>query len=46
VLELAPDQVEPIRALARAAGLPVVQVHQDLAGRDRVLVARRADPAG
>jgi release factor glutamine methyltransferase len=46
VLELAPGQVEPVAGLARAAGLPVVEVHQDLAGRDRVLVARRADPAG
>ncbi len=46
VLELAPDQVEPVAALARAAGLPVIQVHQDLAGRDRVLVARGVDPAG
>ena len=46
VLELAPDQVEPVAAIVRAAGLPEVQVHPDLAGRDRVLVARRADPAG
>ena len=46
VLELAPDQVEPVAALAWAAGLPVIQVHQDLAGRDRVLVARGVDPAG
>ncbi len=46
VLELAPDQVGPVTALARAAGFRVVDVHRDLAGRDRVLVARLGEPAG
>ena len=46
VLELAPDQTEPVAALARTAGFPFVEVHRDLAGRERVLVARRSDPAG
>jgi release factor glutamine methyltransferase len=46
VLELAPDQAAPLRAVAQAAGYDDVAVHQDLAGRDRVLVARRpgSDP--
>ena len=44
VVELAPDQAQPLRATAEAAGYVAVAVHQDLAGRDRVLVARR--PAG
>jgi release factor glutamine methyltransferase len=46
VLELAPEQIEPVTALARAAGFGTVDVHQDLAGHDRVLVARRGVPAG
>jgi release factor glutamine methyltransferase len=41
VLELAPDQAGPLRAAAGAAGYTDVAVHRDLAGRDRVLVARR-----
>ena len=41
VLELAPHQAEPLRAAAEAAGYSAVAVHRDLAGRDRVLVARR-----
>jgi release factor glutamine methyltransferase len=40
VLELAPDQAEPLRAAAESAGYDAVSVHRDLAGRDRVLVAR------
>jgi release factor glutamine methyltransferase len=46
VLELAPDQAGPVTALARGAGFVDVEVHQDLAGRDRVLVARRASGPG
>jgi release factor glutamine methyltransferase len=41
VLELAPDQARPLWAAAEAAGYADVAVHRDLAGRDRVLVARR-----
>jgi release factor glutamine methyltransferase len=41
VLELAPDQAGPLRAAAEAAGYRAVAVEPDLAGRDRVLVARR-----
>jgi release factor glutamine methyltransferase len=41
VLELAPDQATPLVAAAEAAGYDGVAVHRDLAGRDRVLVARR-----
>jgi release factor glutamine methyltransferase len=44
VLELAPDQAAPLRAAATAAGYQAVAVHRDLAGRDRVLVARRPAP--
>ena len=40
VLELAPDQAGPLAATAGAAGYEGVAVHCDLAGRDRVLVAR------
>ena len=41
VLELAPHQAGPMRAVAERAGYGGVAVHADLAGRDRVLVARR-----
>jgi release factor glutamine methyltransferase len=41
VLELAPDQAGPMRAVAERAGYGGVAVHADLAGRDRVLVAHR-----
>ncbi|HEV7862151.1 MAG TPA: peptide chain release factor N(5)-glutamine methyltransferase [Acidimicrobiia bacterium] len=41
VLELAPHQAAPISAAAAAEGYDGVTVHRDLAGRDRVLVARR-----
>jgi len=41
VLELAPDQAALLVAAAEAAGYEAVAVHRDLAGRDRVLVARR-----
>ena len=41
VLELAPDQAAPMRVAAEAAGYDAVAVHQDLTGRDRVLVARK-----
>ena len=43
VLELAPDQAGPLQAVAEAAGYDAVAVHRDLAGRDRVLVARRPE---
>jgi release factor glutamine methyltransferase len=46
VLELAPDQVDAVTALALAASFRDVEVHRDLAGRDRVLVARLAEPTG
>jgi release factor glutamine methyltransferase len=46
VLELAPHQAEPVAELARANGFRSVEVHQDLAGRDRVLVARRVESDG
>jgi release factor glutamine methyltransferase len=42
VLELAPHQAAPMVEHARAAGFVEVEVVADLAGRDRVLVARRA----
>ncbi|MCB0996835.1 MAG: peptide chain release factor N(5)-glutamine methyltransferase [Acidimicrobiales bacterium] len=41
VLELAPHQMERAAALAVAAGLTDVEVSRDLAGRERVLRARR-----
>jgi len=41
VVEIAPHQAGPAQELARSAGLQSVHVHQDLAGRDRALVARR-----
>jgi release factor glutamine methyltransferase len=40
VVELAPHQVPSVTALAHAAGFASVEVRPDLAGRDRVLVAR------
>ncbi len=42
VLELAPHQARAMVVQARAAGFAEVEVRPDLAGRDRVLVARRA----
>lgn len=45
VVELAPHQAARMAAHATAAGLVDVTVHEDLAGRPRVLVARHA-PAG
>jgi release factor glutamine methyltransferase len=41
VLEIGADQGERAAELARAAGLAAVEVRLDLAGRDRVLLARR-----
>ncbi|HSH23578.1 MAG TPA: peptide chain release factor N(5)-glutamine methyltransferase [Acidimicrobiales bacterium] len=41
VLELAPHQAETISSAARAAGFADVEVRPDLAGRHRVLLARR-----
>jgi release factor glutamine methyltransferase len=46
VLELAPDQAEPLRATAEAAGYDAVVAHRDLAGRNRVLVARGSGSSG
>jgi release factor glutamine methyltransferase len=43
VFELAPHQAEAVTAMARSAGFVSVEVHQDLAGHERVLVARRAE---
>jgi release factor glutamine methyltransferase len=42
VLELAPAQAHEVAAQARAQGYVDVEVHPDLTGRDRVVVARRA----
>jgi release factor glutamine methyltransferase len=41
VLELAPDQARLMAAAAEATGYESVAVHRDLAGRQRVLVARK-----
>jgi release factor glutamine methyltransferase len=41
VLELAPEQAAVMTETAERAGYSEVSVHTDLAGRDRVLVARR-----
>jgi release factor glutamine methyltransferase len=41
VLEIGADQGERVAQLARAAGLTAVEVRPDLAGHDRILVARR-----
>lgn len=46
VLEMAPDQAAPLRRAAITGGYEAVAVHPDLAGRDRVLVARRPSGAG
>jgi release factor glutamine methyltransferase len=46
VLELAPDQAEPLRARAEEAGYRDVAVHPDLTGRDRVLAAHRPEGTG
>lgn len=43
VVELAPQQGEPMAARAESVGWQAVTVHPDLAGRPRVLVARRAE---
>lgn len=42
-VELAPDQAEPIAELCRAAGLGDVRIASDLAGRPRVVAARRPE---
>jgi release factor glutamine methyltransferase len=41
VVELAPHQATAAQELARRAGFAAVEVRRDLAGRERVLVARR-----
>ena len=40
ILELDANRAAPVAAMAATAGYDVVQVKQDLAGRDRVLLAR------
>ena len=42
VLEIAPHQAESAVAMARKVGFTEAEVHPDLAGRDRTLVARGA----
>jgi release factor glutamine methyltransferase len=44
VCELGARQGPPVAALARTAGFDAIEVLPDLAGRDRVLVARRPQP--
>jgi release factor glutamine methyltransferase len=44
VLELAPHQAERAVQMATDAGFVDIDVAKDLAARDRVLIARRADP--
>ncbi|HMK97493.1 MAG TPA: peptide chain release factor N(5)-glutamine methyltransferase [Acidimicrobiales bacterium] len=46
VLEMAPSQVGPLAGLARGAGFSEVEVVPDLAGHERVLVARRDAHSG
>lgn len=41
VLEFAPHQAPAVADLARSAGFAEVEIHPDLAGRQRALVARR-----
>lgn len=41
VVEIAPHQAPEAQELARSVGLATTEVHPDLAGRPRVLVARR-----
>jgi release factor glutamine methyltransferase len=42
VIEIAPNQAAAATDLARSAGFGAVEVRSDLAGRDRILLARRA----
>lgn len=42
VCEIAPHQAEAVVAMGAAAGYAEVEVRRDLAGRDRILVARRS----
>jgi release factor glutamine methyltransferase len=46
VLEVAPHQIDPVTELARGGGFTTVEVHRDLAGRDRVVVARLTGAPG
>jgi release factor glutamine methyltransferase len=41
VVEIAPHQAEEVTVLAKAAGLVEVSCHQDLAGRQRAVAARK-----
>lgn len=45
VLEMDPQQTEVVAELARAAGFAEVEVHRDLFGRDRAVVARMTSSA-
>lgn len=42
VVELAPGQAAPLGDIARSAGFAEVEIRSDLAGRERVLIARLA----
>jgi release factor glutamine methyltransferase len=42
IVELDPRQVEPVQGAARDAGFAETAVHRDLAGRERMVVARLA----
>lgn len=41
VLEIGSDQAESVRQLLRESGIERVEIHHDLAGHDRAVVARR-----
>jgi release factor glutamine methyltransferase len=43
-LEVGHDQAAAVVALAREAGFPATEIHRDLAGVERVVVARRERP--
>ncbi len=45
VVEIAPHQEQPAAAIARDAGFATVDIHPDLAGRPRALVARAGPTA-
>jgi release factor glutamine methyltransferase len=44
VVEIGASQGAAVRSLAQAAGFATVDVRRDLAGRDRILVARTQGP--
>jgi len=45
-VEIAPAQAEAVTAACRRAGLEAVEIHRDLAGRERVVAARAPGEAG